>query len=275
MASAGMDSPGRGKWPLVVAAVVLIVVAGGAAAWFLLLGRPGAGDAQACDVARLSNSKQGWQTYLSQNPDGTCKQEAWKQLAAIASQERQKREQAEAEKRAAEDKLLAQARKEAQEQEAANEPPAAEGAEKPAAAQAKRPGKIVKIKQPGKRLVWLRCPIGQEYDGSACQGEAAKMNWKNARQACPHGFRLPVRRELIGLLGKCDSDVRHMKYGYCNKCEESKTCSAMFGHDQGRYWSTDTYAYFKKFAWYANFETGIAIYDFKTNLYNVRCLRGR
>ncbi|HUU02911.1 MAG TPA: hypothetical protein VM425_15865 [Myxococcota bacterium] len=263
-----------GKWPLLVVVVVLVAIAGGAAAWYLALWRPSALDAEACRVARQAKSKQGWQVYLKQQPEGACEEEGWKQLAAIASAERQRRARIESEKRAAEEKLIIQARKEADRLAAENEKqPTGEEGEKPAPKKENRPVKIVKIKQPGKKLFWLRCPLGQSRTGSVCEGQAMEMTWKEALKACPKGFRLPVREEIVSLLGGCNSDVQQEKYGNCNKCEESKVCSSIFGKDGGRYWSSDVYAHSEKFAWIAFFKSGIVIYDFKTNLNYVRCLQ--
>ncbi len=254
--------------------LVLVAIAGGAAVWYLGLFRPSALDAEECRVARQANSKQGWQTYLKQQPEGACKEEGWKQLAAIASKEREKRARIESEKRAAEEKLLIQARKEAEKRAAEDEKlPTGEGGEKPVPQKEKRPVRIVKVKQPDKNLYWLRCPLGQTYNGSTCKGEAIVMSWKEALKACPKGFRLPKRKEIVSLLGGCDSDVHQKKYGHCTKCEESKTCSSMLGKDGGRYWSSDVYASSEKFAWMAFFKSGIVVYDFKKNLNHVRCLQ--
>jgi hypothetical protein len=88
-----------------------------------------------------------------------------------------------------------------------------------------------KVQQPGSKLIWLRCPLGQSWTGSSCQGKAKGMDWGSAMKACPSGYRLPTRKELMDLLGNCAS-------GSCASCVESARCSFMFGNDKGWYWSS-------------------------------------
>lgn len=56
-------------------------------------------------------------------------------------------------------------------------------------------------------LVWSRCPLGQQWQGSACTGSAQKLTWKEAvldTNKLPYfnhsGWRLPTADELTDLL---------------------------------------------------------------------------
>ena len=60
-------------------------------------------------------------------------------------------------------------------------------------------------------LVWMRCALGQNWDGKSCTGEAKKHNWKKALQAAPDfnaaggyanhaDWRLPNIKELDSIV---------------------------------------------------------------------------
>jgi len=117
----------------------------------------------------------------------------------------------------------------------------------------------------------MRCPLGQSWDGLACQGEMTALDWKQARKACPSGFRLPSKDELTALLGRCDRNVREGKSGKCSNCPSSRGCSAMFGGDKGFYWSSSSAADPDE-AWYAYFDDGRVSSGGKDETYYVRCV---
>ncbi len=84
-------------------------------------------------------------------------------------------------------------------------------------------------------------------------------------------WHLPSRDDFIDLLGDCDSDVTSGDPGYCNSCEESETCSALFDSDDDRYWSSSPYG--SNLAWRVFFYLGsVGYYDIST-ANNVRCVR--
>jgi len=95
------------------------------------------------------------------------------------------------------------------------------------------------VRQPGAYLLWLRCPLHQEWNGTACTGEMTKYNQDHALMACPVGFRVPTRDELINLLDDCNDRVVRGSYGTCNSCKDSAACSQMFDAQEGYYWSSD------------------------------------
>jgi hypothetical protein len=127
------------------------------------------------------------------------------------------------------------------------------------------------VRQPGTGLYWLRCPVGQTWNGSSCSGEGKEMSWSEAESACPSGYRLPTRQEFVDLLGGCDSDVLSGKFGYCKRCE-SGNCRSMFPSDTRWYWSSSPHG--DSYAWNAFFGNGSVNrggvgYDIS----NVRCVR--
>ncbi len=141
-------------------------------------------------------------------------------------------------------------------------------------ARRERLAKTKDVNQPGTNLYWLRCPIGQRWTGSSCEGKARFMKWEKAMNACPGGYRLPTRQEFVSLLGGCDSSVRGGKYGRCNKCAESNKCSSMFGEETGVYWSSSSSAADSSSAWYVNFDGGYVYYFVgKVGGSNARCVR--
>ena len=150
-------------------------------------------------------------------------------------------------------------------------------AEKKAAEEKARIEKLAKtkdVKQPGTNLYWLRCPLGQKWTGSSCEGKASKMNWKKAMNACPSGYRLPTREEFVSLLGGCDADVRGGGKGDCNECAKSSRCSSMSGEDDWYYWSSSSYAADSSFAWVVRFGNGRVFDGAKDDVDHVRCVRG-
>ncbi len=233
------------KWLLWAAVAVVVVIAGIALGWYLGFQRPRAKDEDECDKARKADSKEGWQAYLGERPEGACKEEAKKRLEQMAAAEHERLARIEAGRKAAEEE---KARREIL-------------------------AKSKDVKQPGKNLYWLRCPIGQRWTGSSCKGKARKMNWHKAKKACPGGYRLPTRQEFVSLLGGCDAKVRDGKNGDCNKCANSRKCRSMFGKDKRYYWSSSSYAADSSRAWYVYFYNGYVYNSDKDFDCNVRCVR--
>lgn len=57
------------------------------------------------------------------------------------------------------------------------------------------------------RLVWMRCSLGQTWDGTTCQGDAQFLNWQQALQAPQttnfaeyNNWRLPNIKELASIV---------------------------------------------------------------------------
>lgn len=141
-------------------------------------------------------------------------------------------------------------------------------------------------------LVWMRCSLGQTWDGAACTGTAATYTWQQALQVAADvnsgasnadgdgqagyagqtDWRLPNRRELESIVERrCyrpainealfpntpyepDVDVRISKAGFV--------------------WSSSPYVSHAGSAWVVDFGTGGGVYaELKTNALRVRLVR--
>lgn len=79
-------------------------------------------------------------------------------------------------------------------------------------------------------LQWMRCSVGQSWNGSTCEGEPNKYNWEDANKqtsdfAGHHDWRLPNRFELETLIfcssgkdkGRDNSDPYYFEW--LNECD--------------------------------------------------------
>lgn len=94
------------------------------------------------------------------------------------------------------------------------------------------------VSQPGARLSWLRCPVGAHWTGKECAGVPTPTRWDDASRACPAGWRVPTRIELISLLDGC-SPGAHDPGASCRNCSQSALCSKLMGHGDGVTWTAD------------------------------------
>lgn len=101
------------------------------------------------------------------------------------------------------------------------------------------------VKAPGTRVRWLRCPVGQTWNGTACTGLRTPMDWKAAKRACPKGYRLPTIFEFLDVLCGGASDYHRYlvrtgsdidRHG-CKRCTQQPNCAEMFGPDMSWYWT--------------------------------------
>ena len=105
-----------------------------------------------------------------------------------------------------------------------------------------------------------------------------EYHWQEAIDYCDDldlaghtDWYLPGRDDFIELLGDCDSDVMSGESGYCNSCNESSTCSALFDSDTERYWSSSLYE--PALAWRVGFDGGYVYHGYVDYDRNVRCVR--
>ena len=134
-------------------------------------------------------------------------------------------------------------------------------------------------------LMWMRCALGQTWDGATCQGKATKMNWHEAMKQTGDGFagysdwRLPTIEELRTLV-YCSSGKPETWNDTGNKpCEgdyqRPTMASTVFSSTLGLpFWSSSPYANYSNYAWYVNFYDGYVYDHYKDSGNYVRLVRG-
>ncbi len=99
-------------------------------------------------------------------------------------------------------------------------------------------GRYDSFPQEGSEREWLKCPVGQQLAAAnRCAQTASALNFQQASQACPQGYRLPTRAEVLGLL-QCDKGAAGKSK--CRPCGESGACADLFGADAESYWTSET-----------------------------------
>lgn len=117
-------------------------------------------------------------------------------------------------------------------------------------------------------LTWMRCSLGQTWDGKTCSGEASVFTWGAALQAANrHAFaghsdwRLPNKNELASIVEEaCSAPAINVKVF-------PATPPAFF-------WSSSPYAGLAQGAWSVDFGFGPVNASVKTGSLNVRLVRG-
>ena len=112
------------------------------------------------------------------------------------------------------------------------------------------------IKDPQRKLVWLRCSIGQHWNGKTCLGEARSLNIREAlesvqlaRSEIEGDWRLPRVEELESLV--------------CRPCQPAKINNELFPRTApGAYWSQSPNALNGGQYWSVSFQSG---YSFGRN----------
>lgn len=102
-----------------------------------------------------------------------------------------------------------------------------------------------------KKIEWLRCTVGQQWNGKTCVGKTLLMNHETIKQATKiankqlgPSWRLPTLEELYGLV--------------CKSCEKGKKFySDKFPNTDPRaYWTGERNLMSKGSYWTVNFFTG-------------------
>lgn len=117
-------------------------------------------------------------------------------------------------------------------------------------------------------LMWMRCSLGQSWDGSICADTTNTYTWANALAAAEgFGFadysdwRLPNKNELASLVEQ--------------RCEIPAINSTIFPNTQSSlFWSSSPYADNSNYAWFVNFYYGGVSSNNKSGSYRVRLVRG-
>lgn len=97
---------------------------------------------------------------------------------------------------------------------------------------------------------WLRCSVGQSWDGSGCSGKAIRLNHEAVALAIEQAnaqlggqWRLPTRAELEGLV--------------CKTCDGVKIDVETFPATEAEpYWTGEVNGMAKRHVWSVNFFTG-------------------
>ncbi len=141
-------------------------------------------------------------------------------------------------------------------------------------------------------LMWMRCALGQTWDGRTCRGKGTEMNWIMAKRqrlsfAGYDDWRTPTIEELRTLvycsngkpayfsLGK-DADTKDSGCaGLPDKNHNSPTVvQEVFPASPWRFWSDSPYVYISGYAWSMYFNYGDDSYSpILRSDYHVRLVR--
>jgi hypothetical protein len=133
-------------------------------------------------------------------------------------------------------------------------------------------------------LHWMRCSLGQQWNGVACVGIATKLTWKKAlRQGRGLSFtgqtdwRVPTKDELRTLV-YCSSGRPNTWNNTGDRCEgdyERPTIdqAAFPGTPDFWFWSSSPPAFFSVSAWSVNFGGGYVSDRYKDGMRYVRLVR--
>jgi len=116
-------------------------------------------------------------------------------------------------------------------------------------------------------LMWVRCSVGQQWDGSVCKGEAAIFTWAEAlnlanleKFAGYDDWRLPNKNQLESIVE--------------GRCVEPSVALEVFPSTQSAfYWTSSPYAGLGTGAWSVDFGYGVVTATEKSGKLNVRLVR--
>lgn len=120
-------------------------------------------------------------------------------------------------------------------------------------------------------LMWMRCSLGQNWDGSTCSGTLRKLTWSDALDAIPNrnfvgynDWRLPNKNELASIVERrCINPA-------INNAVFPNTPSATYT----RFWSSSPAAESSYYSWFVGFGSGVVSFNSGNNdLGNVRLVR--
>ena len=117
------------------------------------------------------------------------------------------------------------------------------------------------------KLIWMRCSLGQTWDGSACVGDPSVFDWQNAlSQSVAYEFadksdwRLPDIKELSSIIEQ--------------QCYSPSINETVFPNTPAeQYWSSSPYISSARYGWNVSFYLGYNHHDFKTKEFHVRLVR--
>lgn len=117
-------------------------------------------------------------------------------------------------------------------------------------------------------LIWMRCSLGQTWDGRTCTGQPATFTWREALRAARDerfagrsDWRLPNKNELESIVE--------------DRCASPAINSAIFPETASLYyWSSSPYSGSGRAAWSVDFSFGSVNASVKSGRLNVRLVRG-
>ncbi|SJM94719.1 DUF1566 domain-containing protein [Crenothrix polyspora] len=133
-------------------------------------------------------------------------------------------------------------------------------------------------------LMWMRCSLGQNWQGKSCTGAATSYSWeqamnsfKNVDYAGYTDWRVPTREELKTLV-YCSSGKTHaVGEKTLNACDDNSVSptivTAAFPETPAWFWSSSPYASSSSYAWYVFFGYGYDDWSYKYSDYQLRLVR--
>jgi hypothetical protein len=117
-------------------------------------------------------------------------------------------------------------------------------------------------------LIWMRCSLGQKWDGKLCSGMAGSFTWQGALEAAKKttfaghaDWRLPNKNELESIVEE--------------RCSSPSINSSVFpGTPSAYFWSSSPYAGLAHGAWSVDFGFGSVNASVKSGNIHVRLVRG-
>lgn len=123
------------------------------------------------------------------------------------------------------------------------------------------------VKDSSTGLMWMRCSLGQNWNGNTCEGEAIEMTWAaaitQASQTTAYSFnewRLPNKNELNSLIETA--------------CSRPSINLAIFPETiSNTYWTSSPYDDENKYVWVVHFDNGNVFPSSASNTATVRLVR--
>ena len=124
---------------------------------------------------------------------------------------------------------------------------------------------------PSTNLTWMRCSLGQKWDGKTCVGTAQKYTWQEAQQAVAEMNR---NGGYAGYTDWVVPDIEALHSLLRDHGRVPKIDHAIFPNTPDSfYWSASPLADYDDDAWYVYFRNGNSYYGGKSDSYYVRAVR--
>ncbi|MBE4591013.1 hypothetical protein BOO24_01395 [Vibrio navarrensis] len=136
----------------------------------------------------------------------------------------------------------------------------------------------------GANLTWMRCSIGQKWDGTTCVGKPTLLTWEEAMQQAKDGWQLPTAEQLDSLVycsgdkprSSARPDGRYLlaSNGRCEGYFLKPTVDQLIFPTQNySYWSSTVYSNASGAAWNVSFKDGAVQPDKMNNRAYVRLVQ--